>query len=106
MADADGAPVAQESYRLTIEPQGWQVEAHAALTLLEAAALAGVRLPSSCRNGTCRTCLCQASAGSVRYEIAWPGLSADEKTEGWILPCVAFPASDLRIAVPGAHRTT
>ena len=34
-------------------------------------------------------------SGSVHYRIAWPGVSADEKREGWILPCVAYPTSDL-----------
>jgi ferredoxin len=62
------------------------------LQSMEAALIAW---PSSCRNGTCRTCICQLSSGSVRYTIDWPGLSADEKTEGYILPCVAYPTSDL-----------
>jgi len=64
-------------------------------TVLEAAALAGLRLSSSCRNGTCRACLCRLLDGTVQYRIDWPGLSADEKATGWILPCVALPTSDL-----------
>ena len=55
----------------------------------------GIDWPSSCRNGTCRTCIAQLAEGQVRYEIEWPGLSAEEKAEGYILPCVAFPCSDL-----------
>ena len=31
----------------------------------------------------------------MRYEIEWPGLSAEEKDEGYVLPCVAFPCSDV-----------
>ncbi len=31
----------------------------------------------------------------VRYELTWPGLSAEEKAEGYVLPCVAFPCSEL-----------
>jgi hypothetical protein len=31
----------------------------------------------------------------VRYRIEWPGLSAEEKAEGYILPCVAHAQSDL-----------
>jgi ferredoxin len=57
----------------------------------------GINWPSSCRNGTCRTCICQLARGQVRYEIEWPGLSAEEKAEGYALPCVAFPCSDLTI---------
>ena len=73
-------------------------EAPAALTLLQAAEQAGVWLrDSSCRNGTCRTCLCRLVSGQVVYRIDWPGLSLDEKRDGFILPCVAHPASDVVI---------
>ncbi len=68
--------------------------------LLQAAEQAGQMLPSSCRNGTCRTCLCQLASGQVVYRIDWPGLSAEEKQEGFILPCVAYPASDVVFKLP------
>jgi len=74
--------------------------APASLPLLEAAARAGLELPSSCRNGTCRSCICQLLSGQVVYRIEWPGLSAEEKQEGYILPCVAYPASDLVLQLP------
>ena len=74
-------------------------------TVLAGAEAAGVTLPSSCRNGTCRTCICQMQAGQVRYLVAWPGLSVDEKKAGWILPCVAVAQSDLQLQVPAARRT-
>jgi hypothetical protein len=35
--------------------------------------------------------------GSVRYQIEWPGLSIEEKRDGYILPCVAYPESALSI---------
>jgi hypothetical protein len=41
-------------------------------------------------------------SGEVRYDIEWPGLSAEEKAEGWILPCVAKPTSDVVIEQNGA----
>ncbi|MBG6071556.1 MULTISPECIES: 2Fe-2S iron-sulfur cluster binding domain-containing protein [unclassified Polaromonas] len=73
-------------------------EVSAALPLLVAAEHAGVWLrDSSCRNGTCRTCICRLVSGQVVYRIDWPGLSLDEKREGFILPCVAYPASDVVI---------
>ena len=73
-------------------------EAPAALPLLFAAERAGVLLrDSSCRNGTCRTCLCRLVSGQVVYRMDWPGLSLDEKREGFILPCVAYPVSDVVI---------
>lgn len=36
--------------------------------------------------------------------IEWPGLSFDEKREGYILPCVALARSDLVIVLPLARR--
>ncbi len=72
-------------------------------TLLEDARAAGIRLPSSCRNGTCRACLCRAERGTVRYRVDWPGVSADEREQGWILPCVAVAESDLVLVQPGAR---
>jgi len=86
-----------------IEPSGYTFEAAPGETLLQAGLRAGIELPTSCRNGTCRTCLCQLVSGSVRYQIDWPGVSADEKAEGWILPCVAEPLSDVLLDVPFAY---
>jgi len=86
-----------------IEPAGHQFAVPEGSTLLQAAEAAGIELPSSCRNGTCRTCICQLRAGQVRYRIAWPGVSLDEKVEGWILPCVAEPVGDVTLEVPFAR---
>ncbi|USX27202.1 2Fe-2S iron-sulfur cluster-binding protein [Oxalobacteraceae bacterium OTU3CINTB1] len=89
---------------VTLAGQGWRFGAEAPATVLEAAERAGVRLPSSCRNGTCRTCICLSKSGTVRYKIEWPGLSLDEKREGYILPCVAVAEGDLVIVAPAAKR--
>ncbi|MFN8955449.1 MAG: 2Fe-2S iron-sulfur cluster-binding protein, partial [Burkholderiales bacterium] len=45
--------------------------------------------------GTCRTCIGQLVSGQVVYEMAWPGLTSEEKAEGCVLPCVARPLSDV-----------
>jgi len=84
-------------FTITLLPSGRSISSTEQTTILEAAALDGLRLSSSCRNGTCRACLCRLLDGTVRYRIDWPGLSADEKADGWILPCVALPTSDLTI---------
>ena len=47
------------------------------------------------RTGRHRTCICRLAGGSVRYLVEWPGLSIDEKREGYILPCVAVARDDL-----------
>lgn len=62
----------------------------------------GLHWPSSCRTGTCRTCLGHLLSGQVRYEMAWPGLSKEELAEGCVLPCVAFPVSDVVLKDPFA----
>ncbi len=66
-------------------------------TVLLSALAAGHELLSSCRNGVCRTCICRLQSGRVTYRMEWPGLSPEEKAEGWFLPCVAYPATDLLI---------
>lgn len=72
-----------------------QVDAWSHEPLLLSLEMGGSNWLSSCRNGTCRTCIGQLSSGQVRYEIEWPGLSTEEQSEGYVLPCVAFPCSDL-----------
>ena len=87
---------------MTVLPGGWQLPVPPGRPLLLAALDAGVRLPRSCRNGTCRTCLARVVSGQAHHTIDWPGLLAEEKAEGWILPCVACADSDLQISAPGA----
>ncbi|WP_118183377.1 2Fe-2S iron-sulfur cluster-binding protein [Paraburkholderia phosphatilytica] len=90
------------AWAVRVEPLGRTFDAPTSLTLLEAAGFAQLRLPKMCRNGTCRTCMCKLASGSVSYTIEWPGLTREEKAEGWILPCVAVAQSDLVIEVPDA----
>lgn len=93
-------------FQIKVEPKGLSFETDGEASLLMAAARAGVVLPSSCRNGTCRTCICQVQSGTARHLIEWPGLSLEEKREGYILPCVAVATSDLVIVAPAAKFTT
>ena len=87
----------QSTWRVALRETGTIFEALADQTLLESAESAGVPLSSSCRVGTCRTCMRRLISGEVIYRMEWPGLLAEEKAEGWILPCVAYPASNLVI---------
>ncbi|WP_394790183.1 2Fe-2S iron-sulfur cluster-binding protein [Rhodoferax sp.] len=87
-------------YSARIHPQAESFDVPPDLPVLVAAEHAGMLLASSCRNGTCRTCICFLLSGSVGYRIAWPGLSAEEKIEGYILPCVAYATSDLVLQLP------
>jgi ferredoxin len=89
--------------QIRLLPMEWQFPAAHGQSVLAAAEAAGIVLPSACRNGTCRTCICLLEHGQVRYTVDWPGLSADEKKEGWILPCVALAQEDLQLRVPAAR---
>jgi ferredoxin len=92
------------TFRVLVENKDIAFSADAGQTILAAAEAAGVDLPSSCRNGTCRTCLCRMTHGQVRYQIEWPGLSAEEKLAGDILPCVAIPVGDVRLQASARRR--
>lgn len=97
---------------ITLQPSGWTFAAQAGDTVLRAAERAGIELAASCRNGTCRTCICRLAQGSrgaaMRYLVDWPGLSVDEKRDGYILPCVAVVQEDVAVEqrlarrIPGA----
>jgi len=84
-------PITPELYNAQIDNEDIQVDAWADTPLLQSLEEGGVDWPSSCRNGTCRTCVGRLKSGSVHYEIEWPGLSAEDKEAGCVLPCVAYP---------------
>ena len=91
-------------FRIEILPAGWVFDSDGATPLLQAAEAAGIVLPSSCRNGSCRTCLCVAEGGQAAHLIEWPGLSAEEKGDGCILPCCATAKTDMVPRVPAERR--
>ena len=93
------------TFTITLLAQDWQFTAEAGTTVLAAAELAGIRLLSSCRNGTCRTCLCHMPTGQVRYTVDWPGISPDERLDGYILPCVAVAESDLALQARAVRKS-
>ena len=95
--------MAQPVRQVTLQPSGRSFEGIDGLSVLESAEFAGIALDSSCRNGTCRTCILQSVQGSVRHSVEWPGLSADEKSAGWILPCGAHATTDLVLVAPATR---
>lgn len=91
-------------HTVTLTPLGASFPADEQTTLLHVLEAAGFDAPNSCRNGTCRTCICRVREGSYVHTIDWPGLSFDEKRDGYILPCVAQARSDLVLDLPLARR--
>ena len=92
---SNDSPFAPPFFIAKCEPSGMQVDAWADQSLLDSLESGGVNWPSSCRNGTCRTCMGQLVSGSVHYDIEWPGVTSEEQAEGYVLPCCAYPDSDV-----------
>ena len=92
-----------DTHHLRIEPAGLDATVTPGESLLEAALACGIDMPRSCRNGTCRACMCRLVSGQVHYRIKWPGLSLDEKDAGHVLPCVALPDTDVVLNAPQAR---
>jgi ferredoxin len=64
--------------------------------ILWAAADAGIELPTSCNSGVCTTCAAKIITGEVD-QTEGMGVSPELSAEGYVLLCVAYPRSDLKI---------
>ena len=67
-------------------------------TLLESASAAGHGLPFGCGHGACRTCGARLLSGRVAM-AAGSSLTSEQARGGFLLLCVAYPRSDLRLEV-------
>ncbi|KAB8332505.1 2Fe-2S iron-sulfur cluster binding domain-containing protein [Scytonema tolypothrichoides VB-61278] len=65
-------------------------------TILSVADGAQLDLPSSCHAGVCTTCAAQILSGSVDQSDGM-GVSPELQKKGYVLLCVAYPRSDLKI---------
>lgn len=72
------------------------VEADAGEYVLEAALEAGIELPYSCRSGNCTTCVGELLVGDVDQSEG-TALDADQREDGYVLLCSAYPRGDCRV---------
>lgn len=82
--------------RLHIENRGIIVTAEPGQTVLEAMEAAGLRAPSGCRYGACRTCAGRLVEGHLSMP---PGtaITDEQLEERYFLACVAVPRTDCRV---------
>ncbi|MGY4652786.1 2Fe-2S iron-sulfur cluster-binding protein [Mycobacterium sp. URHB0021] len=91
---------------VTILPDGLQVTAAEAETVLAALSRAGLRYRVGCKRGGCGVCKVQLVLGEVRYErpVAESVLSDDQRVEGICLSCRAVPITDIAIELQEGDR--
>jgi ferredoxin-NADP reductase len=65
-------------------------------TVLRGAEKNGVLMPSGCRQGNCGTCATRLLSGNVQMEAA-DALNDELRSQGFILPCVSRPLSDVTL---------
>lgn len=92
-ADSAGATTGT-TYRVDFRRSGAVVDCGATTTILDAAARAGIALPSSCGEGMCGTCKLSLLSGEVDMDHAG-GIRPREIAQGRILACCATPTGDV-----------
>jgi ferredoxin len=91
---------------VTILPDGLQVTAAEAETVLAALSRAGLKYRVGCRRGGCGVCKVQLVLGEVRYErpVADSVLSDDQRVAGICLSCRAVPITNIAIELQEGDR--
>ena len=89
-------PPASTGHKVEFARSGKSIVPAEGQTLLEAAAEAGVEIPSACRQGQCGTCKTRLLDGEVRM-AAQDGLDADSRARGFVLTCVGRAAGNVRL---------
>jgi ferredoxin len=86
--------------------RGKRFAAEAGLSVLDAAAGAGILLPYSCKTGRCGACKCRLIAGHTGKLRDENGLSEEEVAAGWMLSCARSAESDLILEADELDGTT
>jgi ferredoxin len=86
------------TYTVEIHHEGevHTIEAPADKQILRAAVAAGLDLPVSCNAGVCTTCAALVTEGEVDQSEGM-GVSPELQKQGYVLLCIAFARSNLKI---------
>jgi len=68
-------------------------------TVVEAAEAAAVVIPYGCRYGVCGTCTAELLDGEMCHTKPPRALKERSLAAGYVLPCIATPATDCRLRV-------
>jgi ferredoxin-NADP reductase len=92
VAEPAVSPNGGDAVSVTFETSGVTTSALSSLTLLEVAEEAGVTMSSSCRSGVCQSCRTRLKSGDAdcRSDV----LDPEDRTAGFILPCVTWATGD------------
>jgi ferredoxin-NADP reductase len=85
---------ARGSFRVTFTKSGRAIDCPDDTFVLQAARLAGMRLPASCTKGLCGTCKSKLVSGQVEMKHAG-GIRQREIDQGLVLLCCSKPLTDL-----------
>ena len=87
---------AESGFRVEFARSGKTCAVQEGQTLLEAAAEAGVKIDSACRQGQCGTCKTRLLDGQVRM-TAEQGLDPESRARGFVLTCVGHAKGNVRL---------
>ena len=90
-----------ETYEVTFEPSGNQIQVKEGQTILDAIIRNGIQTPYGCRHGSCSACKARVLEGNyeIMGRVSEYSLLTFERDEGMILLCSTLPESDLVIEI-------
>jgi CDP-4-dehydro-6-deoxyglucose reductase, E3 len=88
-----------KTFHITLQPSGHTLTVNAGESVLDAALRLGFDVPHACRQAVCGICRGRVLSGALLYEedVTPYGLFDQEVADGYVLLCLAMPASDATI---------